>query len=197
MAPKSTDARPDRPARRLPRPLDSVRLEEMALAYVARFATSTGKLAAYLKRKLRERGWEGEHPPDVPGLIARFVARGYIDDAGYARARGQGLLRRGYGARRIDQALGAAGIAEDLRGQASGSQGERRAAALAFARKRRIGPFGLGSADGAQGPCHDPVIREKQMAAMMRAGHPLASARALVNAATVEEAEEWADEQLD
>ena len=45
---------------RAPKPLDAPRLEELALAYVARFATSAAKLETYLRRKLRERGWEGE-----------------------------------------------------------------------------------------------------------------------------------------
>lgn len=193
MDPQSPDRRAGgRPERRALRPLDPARLEEMALAYVARFATSAGKLSAYLARKLRERGWEeGATPADVPALVARFVARGYVDDAGFARAKGQGLLRRGYGARRIDQALGAAGIAEDLREEARGSERDRRAAALAFARKRRLGPF------HREGACLDPATREKQVAAMLRAGHPLASARLLVNAGTITQAEEWADEELD
>ena len=38
-----------------PRPLDAPRLEELALSYVARFATSAAKLDDYLRRKLRER----------------------------------------------------------------------------------------------------------------------------------------------
>ncbi len=46
---------PDRRTRRPPRPLDAALLDELALGYVARFATSTGKLSAYLNRKLRER----------------------------------------------------------------------------------------------------------------------------------------------
>ncbi|MFX8715885.1 hypothetical protein ABTM38_19645, partial [Acinetobacter baumannii] len=76
---------PDRPRRerRPPVPLDPARLDELALDYVARFATSTGKLAAYLRRKLRERGWaEDIAPPDLSALIGRFVERGFIDDAG-------------------------------------------------------------------------------------------------------------------
>lgn len=191
------DVSTDRRARRVPKPLDAARLEEMALAYVARFATSAGKLSAYLKRKLRERGWEGDAPHDVPALIARFVARGYVDDAGYAKAKAQGLLRRGYGARRIDQALGAAGIAEDVREEARGTRRDARAAALAFARKRRLGPFGHGSHEHGESVRLDPVTREKQVAAMLRAGHPLASARALVNAGSITQAEEWADEDVD
>lgn len=177
--------------RRVPKSLDAARMEEMALAYVARFATSAGKLADYLKRKLRERGWEAEGEADIAGLIERFVAAGYINDAGYAAAKAQGLMRRGYGARRVEQALGAAGIAEDVREAVRGSDTERRRAALVMARKRRFGPFGR---DGGAG---DPAAREKQVAALLRAGHPLEHARRLVNAASIEAAEEWADEELD
>lgn len=182
--------------KRVPPPLEPARLEEIALAYVARFSTSAGKLADYLKRKLRERGWGGDVPADVPALVERFVERGYVDDAGYARAKGQGLLRRGFGARRIDQALGHAGIAEDLRTEAAGSEAERRNAAVAFARKRRIGPFAR-DADEERETRLDPATREKQVAAMLRAGHPLATARRLVNARSVSDVEEWVDEELD
>lgn len=185
---------PDR-RKRPPKPLDPARMEEMALAYVARFATSAGKLAAYLARKLRERGWDGPAPPDVDGLIARFVRAGYVDDAGYARAKAQGLLRCGYGARRIDQALGHAGIAEDMRAEARGSERDRRQAALVMARKRRFGPWGEDRE--ADGPKIDPARRERQVAALLRAGHPLAYARRLVDEPSIEAAEEWVDEILD
>ena len=78
-------------------PLDQRRLEELALAYVARFATSSGKLTAYLARKLRERGWaeDAGPPPDLAALAARYAEIGYLDDAAYARSKGEGLLRRG------------------------------------------------------------------------------------------------------
>lgn len=172
--------------RRNPRPLDAPRLEELALAYVARFATSAAKLEGYLRRKLRERGWDGEGAAPVAEIVARFVAAGYIDDAVFARARTGSLLRRGYGVRRIGQALGAAGIAEDVRAEVRAAPAEQRRAALALARKRRIGPFGP---DGA-----DRAVREKQLAAMLRAGHPLDSARELVNAPSIAAAERWAAE---
>lgn len=185
-----------RPGRRAPRPLDETALDELAIAYVARFATSAGKLRAYLARKLRERGWAGAAPADVAAVVERMVARGYIDDAAYARAKGQGLLRRGYGARRIDQALGAAGIAGEARAAAHGEQREQRAAALAFARRRRIGPFGAEAAAGGQFRL-DPVTREKQVAAVLRAGHPMDTARRLVGATSIAQLEEWADEDCD
>ena len=77
-----TYARPKlRAEKRPPKPLDARRLNDLALHYVARFATSAAKLADYLRRKLRERGWEGEGEPDVAALTANFVAAGYIDDA--------------------------------------------------------------------------------------------------------------------
>jgi len=53
-----------------------------------------------------------------------------------------------------------------------------------MARKRGFGPFGRSEPDRPQ--------REKQIAAMLRAGHRLDSARELVNAATQEAALEWA-----
>jgi len=169
---------------RNPKPLDASRLEEMALAYVARFATTRAKLEAYLARKLRERGWADEGAPPVAALLERFVAAGYVDDAAWAQARSGSLLRRGYGARRVTEALGAAGIGDDLRQALRPGEGAQRKAALAMARKRRFGPFGTELPDRAR--------REKQLAAMLRAGHPLDSARELVNAASTEAAEAWA-----
>jgi regulatory protein len=171
------------------KPLDSRALEELALAYVARFATSTARLEGYLARKLRERGWEGEREPDLTGTVGRLVALGYIDDEAYARARSGGLLRRGYGQRRIGQALHAAGIDEDVREAVRPAEREARAAALQMARKRGFGPFGTREIDR--------IAREKQIAALLRAGHPLDSARRLVDAASVQAAETWAAEAED
>ena len=172
--------------RRPPVPLDSARLEELALAYVARFATSAAKLGQYLRRKLRERGWEGPGEPDAQALVARFVAAGYVDDAGFARARASGLRRRGYGERRVEQALRGAGIGEAEREAARAGEAAARRSALVMARKRGFGPF------GAERP--DRERREKQLAAMLRAGHPLDSARALLDAASEAEALEWVDD---
>jgi len=172
-------------ARRNPKPLDPSRMEELALAYVARFATSRAKLEGYLARKLRERGWESASPPAIADLAERFVASGYIDDEAYARARTGSLMRRGYGMRRVGQALGAAGIEADVRERIAPDEAERRAAALVLARKRRFGPFAAEPPDRAR--------REKQIAAMLRAGHALDHVIALVDAASAGEAEEWSE----
>jgi len=157
---------------------------------VARFATSAAKLERYLARKLRERGWdEDDSWPDLTALVARYVELGYVDDEAFARARSGSLLRRGYGPRRVGQALGEAGIAPDIRDDLRPGAGERRRAALALARKRRFGPFGMNP--------FDQQAREKQIAAMLRAGHMLNDARVVIDAPDEEAAEQWAGENED
>ncbi len=179
--------RPKRPAqrqKRAPQPLNSARLEELALFYVARFATSAAKLETYLRRKLYERGWDGDGDAPTSALVARLVSAGYVDDTAFARSKSGSLLRRGFGERRIGQALGAAGIAAEVREEVRSGESAQRRAALALAAKRRFGPFGDKAGDHA--------AREKQIGAMLRGGHPLDSARELVNAASIEAAEQWA-----
>lgn len=174
----------NRGIKRQPRPLDKGGLEDLALHYAARFATSGAKLEAYLARKIRERGvMEGGEPLDPQGVVARLIELKYVDDEAYARARASGLLRRGYGGRRVDQALQAAGISEDLRAEAAPQELQSRRAALSLARKRGFGPFGLEPLDRAK--------REKQIAAMIRAGHGFDAARAVIDAQTIEQVEQW------
>ena len=172
--------------KRVLKPLDEARLKELGLAYVARFSTTTAKLERYLLRKLRERGWDGEAEADPAGIAAHFAKLGYIDDETYARARSGSLLRRGYGARRVNETLRHDGIDEHIREDIAPSEAAKRHAALRLAEKRRFGPFAL-----------EPVERdkrEKQVAAMLRAGHSLDTVRQILNAATSEAAHDWASE---
>lgn len=122
----------------------------------------------------------------MPALVARFVEHGYVDDAAYARARSSDLLRRGYGGRRVRQALGQAGVAEELAQAAAPDEHAARKAALYLARKRGFGPFALQPVDREK--------REKAIAAMLRAGHSFEHARAVIDAETVAVAETWVDE---
>lgn len=151
------------PGRRPIPPLDAAALERLALRYVERFATTRGKLAVYLARKVRERGWEGE-PVDPVAIAERFAELGYVNDLLYAESKASAMARRGLGARRVSQALRHAGVqerdAEAVAPQISARTGET---AVAFARKRRIGPFSEIPADRAK--------VAKQVAAMVRAGH--------------------------
>ena len=158
----------------------------MALGYVARFAVTAEKLRRYLERKLRERGWEGDGEPPVEALVTRFISAGYIDDASYARVRSGSLIRRGFGARRIEEDLGQAGITAELRAEFRPDEAALRQSAVLYARKRRLGAFGV------EPP--DRILREKQIAMLLRAGHRLDHARAVVLASDAGEAERWAAE---
>ncbi|HEX6375017.1 MAG TPA: RecX family transcriptional regulator [Allosphingosinicella sp.] len=155
-----------RPDKR-PRPLlDAEGLERLGLFYAGRYATTRAKLAAYLRRKLRERGWSGGAEPQVERLVERFAELGYVDDRAFASARAASLLRRGYGQRRVDEALRGAGIAEEDAAEArTHADQDALAAAHRFARRRRLGPYA-----GAE---PDRVARDKAAAAMLRAGHRL------------------------
>lgn len=156
--------------------LDPERLERLALFYVGRYATTRAKLKTYLMRKVGERGWHGAAAPDLDGLVERFSNLGYVDDQSFATARAASLARRGYGGRRVDQALTAAGISETDAAQArSHARSEAWTAALRFAERKRIGPFARGEADRH--------AQQKALAAMLRAGHSFDTARVIVRSA--------------
>jgi len=186
----------ERRARRPARPLDETALHDLALSYVARFATTGAKLEAYLQRKLRERGTaETEDGTsaviEVPALVSRMIAAGYVDDAAYARMRTRDLAARGFGARRIEQALWAAGVDEPTRADQTLGEAAKRRAAVRMAEKRRLGPF------GRAGEAQDPRAREKAVAAMLRAGHEFAHARFVLDAASPEDISDWLAEAAD
>jgi len=99
--------------RRVKPPLDGAGLEQAALFYAGRYATTRARLAAYLGRKVRERGWGDSGAPQIGALVEKMAALGYVDDRAFATARAGALTRRGYGARRVGDALRAAGIGEE------------------------------------------------------------------------------------
>ena len=141
----------------------------MALRYVERFATTRGRLVDYLRRKIRERGWEGE-PADPVAIGERMAGLGYVDDRAFAEARAAAMARRGLGARRVADEFRASGIdGADVAALTPDVDARSCVAALTFARRRRIGPYGSAVVDRP--------AREKQIAAMLRAGHGFSLAR--------------------
>ena len=160
--------RRDAPLKR--RPLDEHALEERAIAYVGRYATTRARLAEYLERKLKERGWAGDGPPQIDGLVARLADLGYVDDESFANARAAAMRRRGYGARRVETSLRAAGIEPPLRAALiETDDDEKLRSALALARRKRLGPFGRDALD------RDGFRRA--MGAMLRGGHDVEIAK--------------------
>lgn len=172
------------PSTRSPKPLTAARLDELALAYVARFATSKAKLARYLARKIRESEWVDDinAMTSCEAVVAKMERLGFVDDRQYAAMRGGAMTRRGLGARRVRAQLRVDGIAEDDAGEAiEAAEDAGVRAALGFARRRRFGPFAVRAND-------DPKLRERQIAAFARAGHSLALAREILAIAPGDEA---------
>ena len=161
-----------KPRRSIP-PLNESSLQELAIRYVGKYATTRAKLAAYLSRKVRERGWEGREA-DIPALAERMAGLGYVDDAAYALSKSRSLSARGYGKRRLADQLRLAGVGEQD-GTAANEHADAEAveAIIHFARRRRMGPFAAASPD--------PRQREKWVGAMVRAGHKLPLARAVAS----------------
>ncbi|MBA3940137.1 MAG: RecX family transcriptional regulator [Sphingopyxis sp.] len=164
------------PLDRSRKPLGAAKLDELALAYVARFATSRAKLLRYLSRKVRESEWmdEIDAMTACEAVADRMERLRYLDDRQYAAMRAGAMTRRGLGVRRVRAQLHVDGIAAEDSGEAiEAAEGAAVAAAIGFARRRRFGPFAVRAAD-------DPALRERQVAAFARAGHSLALARRIL-----------------
>jgi regulatory protein len=161
-------------ARRALPPLNQKQLQELALRYVGRYATTRAKVSAYLARKVRERGWDDVGEPGFDRIAERFAELGYVDDAAFALSKSRALAGRGYGKRRLIDKLYGAGV-EDADSEEAREYADREAvsAALRFAERRRIGPF-------ASTKSTDRRDQERAIAAMVRAGHGFALARAII-----------------
>ncbi len=176
-----------RQPRKPPPPLDPATLDAIAVRYVERFQTTRARLVRLLRQKLRERGWVEDGPaPDPDAVADRMVELGYISDAAFAEARARGLQRRGMGSGRVRASLSAYGVGEDDAASALAALEPVRAA-LDFARRKRLGPFGL--------PAADQKARDRQFAAMARAGHTPRLARDILRAPTIEAAEAMLDDE--
>ena len=102
-----------------------------------------GKLTDYLRRKIRERGWGGEAAPDPDGAGRTLADLGYIDDRAFAEARAaaMGAARAGRAARDARRCARPGSTSEDAEAVAPAIEETRGRSALAFARRKRIGPF--------------------------------------------------------
>jgi regulatory protein len=168
-----------------PPPLDRALLEEWALAYLARYASSAANLRRVLQRRARRRpGREGDAIAAadtlIDSLVMRYCATGLVDDAAYAAAQARRRLARGHSVRRIAAGLASKGIAAAAAAAAVGALiaaggDPELAGACAFARRRRLGPFRRA-----------PAERGRELAAFARAGFGRRAAEAVL--ACVDEA---------
>ncbi|MEH3118729.1 MAG: RecX family transcriptional regulator [Methylorubrum populi] len=179
---------PERQARPEP-PVTAAWLERVALHYLDRYGASTEMLRRVLARRVERRCRAREEDPAthanvIDEVVARSRRAGLVDDARFAAARLRGLRRRGTSTRQAQVRLAAKGIdagtiAEALAEErdASAVPGEGGAdteerAAQAYARRRRLGPY--------RRPGTREAHRDRDLAAMARAGFSYGLARAVI-----------------
>lgn len=157
-----------RPEKRAPAPPPSeARLREAALRHLERHAATSATLSRVLANRVRR--WVQASTLDdeskaeaaaaaraaIPKVMAALVEARALDDAAFAESRARRLARAGGSRRKIAAHLAARGVALE-------TETDELAAALAFARRRRLPPFGP--------PPPGPAERLKALAALARAG---------------------------
>ncbi len=172
--------------RRVPRKATAKSLENAALWYLTRFGTSAANLERVLARRVersaRHHGTDREEGlENIARLIARYRRSGLLDDKAYAIARAKTLNWRGKPVRAITLALRAKGVTGDdidealLALEDHGGDPDMGAAAR-YARRRRLGPF--------RAAPERQEHRERDLAALARAGFGYDVARRVIGAET-------------
>lgn len=180
------------PQRRLPRQPTPERLQARALRYLERYATTAAHLRRVLLRgALRDAqalGIDAERVRvDVDAIVDRASAAGLVDDRLFALTLARRLAAWGRSPARIRAALAAKGLTESAvaealhRLQEEGSDPEL-AAAIAFARRRRLGPWRPTGSRAEH--------RAQDLGALGRAGFGYRAARVVVEAEDPESLED-------
>ncbi len=159
-------------------------LREAALAHLARFAATEAGLVRVLdrrvdrwRRRAEAEGIDAEAGAAEANQAAREVARalaasGVVDDAAYAAARARSLTRAGRSRRAIGAHLAAKGVPGEIARAAMPEPDAELGAALAYARRRRLGPFRGAGINSGDDPDADAEARRREVGAMARAGFP-------------------------
>jgi regulatory protein len=173
--------------RRPPPPaIDPAALERAALRYLERFSASRAQVLRVLARRV-DRAVRADPGLDratalasAEAVVAAIVARGLLDDARFAEGRARSLAARGRSPVVIRETLREKGVGREEVARAMDALAEETggdpalAAALALARRRRLGPWRPPAARAAR--------RDKDLAILARAGFPRGLATRIVDA---------------
>ncbi|WP_428670509.1 regulatory protein RecX [Roseibium sp.] len=168
---------PTKPRYKLP---TEERLIRSAVHYLERYASSAANLRKVLERKVMKACAEHDRDPsDFAALIDKVVDKctgsGLVNDRVYAETKTASLRRRGGSRRKIEAQLISKGVDKDvIQSVLEHDSGSDMDAARIFARRRRLGPF---RTDGNR-----QQRRDKDMAAMCRAGFSFDIARRIIDA---------------
>jgi regulatory protein len=171
------------------RAIDASLLAEWALSYLGRYASTAENLRQVLRRRVRRRlAAEGSRDresaasagPLIDALVARYRETGLVNDAAYAAGRARSGMARGRSLRRIAANLAAKGVgAADAAAAIASLRDEATdpelAAACAFARRRRLGPFRTDPR-----PREHAELHRAELAAFARAGFSRRTAEAVL-----------------
>ncbi|WP_417454931.1 regulatory protein RecX [Kiloniella sp.] len=181
----------EQPKRKVPRKATAKYLGNVARFYLERYATTEVGLRRYLMRKVNLSAKEhGTIPQEgaeiIEGLISKFRDLNFLNDARYAEGRSGSLHRKGMSLRAIRQDLSLKGVPEDLANKAidlirEESSNPDLEAAIAYARRRRLGPYRTDDKREER--------RAKDLAALGRKGFSFAIAERVILAYDIEELE--------
>jgi regulatory protein len=181
--------------RKIPTPQS---LANVALHYLGRYAASEASLRRVLENRLRRVAMQNpvfaaDHERNrmlrdaIEQIIATHKRTGILNDAVFAETKVNSLRRQGRSRRAIQQKLGAKGVSSAIIAVAIEQNADSAApeevelkAAMALARRRKLGPFRKTPADEDR--------RRKDFSALARAGFSSAIARQVLKA---EAPEEW------
>ena len=177
---------------RPPRKITAASLRAAGMRYLQRYMPTTWAFRRVMNRKIKKSlAYHGGEPEEsaelLDDLVARLTDAGALDDERWATSRAEELHRRGAPIRGIDAKLRQKGIDSATIQSAIAALKESLedddpdvAAAWAYARRRRLGPFRW-----------DPEVRaerrEKDLAAMGRAGFHWGLAQGVVDGAHPDE----------
>ncbi|MBS0526497.1 MAG: RecX family transcriptional regulator [Proteobacteria bacterium] len=169
------------------RPITAKYLENAATFYLERYPSTAEGLRRVLNRRVRKAELAGAAIIDnakqvIEAIVAKFVAAGMIDDQAFAQTKARALHRRGTSSRLTRQRLKLAGVDYDTLEKAmigldqeldTDPRQREWQAAVALARRRRLGPF------------RDKERKEhrnRDLAAMARGGFDYALAKKVIDA---------------
>ena len=192
-----TDPDPDTNGRRrtpkIPRKASPKSLENVAIYYLKRYASSAANLKSVLMRRVlksaRHHGTDVEEGRDwINDVVTKLQNAGYLDDRQYAETRIHSLFARGLSLRAIRMKLSEKGVPADIVTEAlevlcEESENPELQAAITAARRRKLGPY------RTRGDRQEN--RERDLASLARGGFSYDIAVTVVDTATVEELEDY------
>ena len=175
------------------------RLENKALHYLGRYASSEANLRQILKRFAMKKCQSADSlkadtddpaaftqilESEINALISRYRALGYVDDRGFALGRARAMRARGLSTRRIIQTLKAKGVDaataaeimadDDIAHADAETLSAETAAARTYAQRRRLGQYASPTSQAKAN------WQNRHLASMMRAGFNYATAKAVL-----------------